>query len=115
VAKKLIAQWPGLKIPTANHGLPEPVLRINSIGLSQVVGGTGESLSLIWKSPVGDNVTPVNVVSLSVGDDAGPQNSEANTDKAGVGGARPAFSPPPRINPCPLTVILPFVLTVAPS
>jgi hypothetical protein len=57
--------WPEPKIPTANH--PKfAALRINSIGLTQGVGGTGESMSLIWKSPVGDSGTPADDVRLSV-------------------------------------------------
>ena len=97
-------------MPAANHGLPAPALRINRIGLTQVIEGGGVSISLIWKSPVGENGTPADDVRLSVAEVGSPQKSEASTDKAG---ARPVFSPLARINPFPLTLILPFVLTVA--
>jgi hypothetical protein len=100
-------------MPAANHALPVPAFLINSIGLTQVIEGAGVSMSLIWKSPVGESGTPADDVRLSVGaviDIGSPQKSEANTDKAG---ARPVLSPPASINPFPLTLILPLVLTVA--
>src|SRR5258706_12813817 len=56
---------PERKIPTANH--PKfAALRIKSMGLVQTSGGSGESVSLILKSPLGDSVTPALDERLSV-------------------------------------------------
>jgi hypothetical protein len=85
---------------------------MSSIGLSQLAAGTGARISWISKSPLGGRTTPADAVRLSVGDVTAPQNRDAKTDRAGVG-AHPAFSPPPKINPFPRTVIFPLAPTRA--
>jgi hypothetical protein len=106
-----------LGIPTANQGfgnVPLAALRIKSMGLVQEAGGSGERVSLIWKSPVGESKTPAKLEVCSVKGTVGSQIRVAITCRAAVpDGARPALSPPPRINPFPLTVMLPFEFTVA--
>src|SRR5258708_16907921 len=84
------------------------------MGLRQTAGGSGESMSLILKSALGDSKTPAGDEILSVKGAAGSQIRVANTDKAPVpDGARPALFPPPRIKPFPSTWMRPFALTVA--
>src|SRR4029077_20318032 len=100
------------KIPTANHPL-FAALRIKSMGLMQMAGGSGESTSSILKSPLGDSKTPARDESLSVKGAAGSQIRVANTEVPA--GARPAVFPPPRTNPFPSTLMRPFALTVASS
>src|SRR5712675_1781443 len=56
---------PERKIPTANH--PKfAALRIKSMGLMQISGGSGERGSSISKSPLGVSVTPAVPARLSV-------------------------------------------------
>src|SRR5215467_3122790 len=101
-----------LGIPTANHPL-FAALRINSMGLMQTSGGSGESTSSILKSPLGASKTPAGDEILSVKGAVGSQIRVAKTEVPS--GARPALFPPPRINPFPSTVMRPFGLTVASS
>src|SRR5262249_50776925 len=112
-AARLTVQSSSLKIPTADH-TEFAALRIKSMGLRQTAGGSGESMSSILKSPLGDNKTPAGAEIRSVKGATGSQIRVANTDKAPVPeGARPALFPPPRINPFPSIWMRPFALTVA--
>src|SRR5215470_3807026 len=83
------------------------------MGLRQTAGGSGESRSLILKSPFGDSKTPAGDELLSVKGAVGSQIRVAKT--AVPAGARPALFPPPRINPFPSTLMRPFALTLASS
>src|SRR5262245_3797560 len=69
----------GRKFPTANHA-PPAALRIRSIGLAQMSGGSGASAASILKSPVGDSRTPARGVTLSVKGGVASQIRVANTD-----------------------------------
>ena len=64
-APPTVQSSPDLTIPTANH-VRFAALRISSIGLVQGVGGTGESMPWISKSPLGGSRTPGRDVRLGV-------------------------------------------------
>jgi hypothetical protein len=107
-------------IPTANQGFGNvpgvAALRIKSVGLVQGAGGSGESVSLIWKSPAGESKTPT-VAVLNWGGSGiaivgRSQIRVAMTEGRGVGGC-PAKFPPPKTKPFPVTVMPPFECTVA--
>src|SRR5262245_52121214 len=83
------------------------------MGLMQMSGGSGESMSSILKSPLGASKTPAGDEILSVKGAVGSQIRVANTEVPA--GARPALFPPPRINPLPSTLMRPFALTLASS
>src|SRR5580692_1564632 len=88
------------------------LLWIRSKGLAHGNVGIGVSMSLIWKSPVGDTVTLLRVLlrrKLGVGEDE--QLRVAYT--ASPAGTPPAPLPPPRTNPFPETWMLPLALTWA--
>ena len=73
--------------------------------------GVGDSAPLIWKLPLGDTGTPAGDVLLRPKGEVDRQLSVANTFVPA--GTPPAPLPPPRTNPFPRTVIVPFALTWA--
>jgi len=92
-ASSTVQSSPEPTIPSANQ-CEFALLWIRSKGLAQGNVGVGVSMSLIWKSPVGDTVTPLRVLlrrKLGVGEDE--QLRVANT--ASPAGTPPAPLPPP--------------------
>ena len=96
-----------LGIPAANHD-PD-VLRMRSTGARQVLGGTGESVSLMRKSPSNSSGTPA-AFELCWIFPSLEQNSVAKTLAPAL---LPIASPAPRRRPCPSTRMLPSCLTSA--
>ena len=101
---------PELTIPSANQ-CEFDALWIRSKGLAQGNVGVGVSMSLIWKSPLGDTATPVRVVVLRAKFGEDEQLRVANKAAAG---APPMVFPPPRTI-FPETLMLPSAFTVASS
>jgi hypothetical protein len=91
-------QWPELTIPSANQ-CEFAALWIRSKGLVHGNVGVGESMPLIWKSPLGDTCTPAGDVLLSPKGGVDRQLRVANTFVPA--GTPPAPLPPPRSNPFP--------------